>query len=136
MINGGGDRFVNWILSLCNMVFESGVVSEGWRSDVIVSMYKGKGERRECSNYRDISMLSMVVKNTCRILVDRVHKVTEDLIDDEQRGFKAGRGCVDKIFILKQIGEKAREEKGRVYVGFIDLKKADDRVNREACVGI
>ena len=43
-----------------------------------------------------------------------------------------GRGCVDQIFLLKQIGEKAREKKRRVYVGFIDLEKAYDRVNREA----
>ena len=55
-----------------------------------------------------------------------------DLIDDEQVSFRAGSGCVDQIFTLKQIGEKAREKKRRVYVGFIDLEKAFDRVNREA----
>ena len=33
---------------------------------------------------------------------------------------------------LKQIGEKAREKKHRVYVGFIDLDKAYDRVIKEA----
>ena len=30
------------------------------------------------------------------------------------------------------IGEKEREKKRRMYVGFMDLKKAYDRVNREA----
>ena len=44
------------------------------------------------------------------ILVDRVRRVTE------QGVFRAGRGCVDHIFTLKQIGEKAREKKRRVYV--------------------
>ena len=43
-----------------------------------------------------------------------------------------GEGCVNQIFTLKQIDEKAREKKRRVYVGFIDLEKAYDRVNREA----
>ena len=42
------------------------------------------------------------------------------LIIDEKGGFRAGRGCVDQVFTLKQIGEKAREKK-RVYLGFIDL---------------
>ena len=42
-------------------------------------------------------------------------------------GFRAGSGCVDQIFTLKQIGEK----KCRMYVGFMDLEKAYDRVNRE-----
>ena len=36
------------------------------------------------------------------------------LIDDEQGGFRAGRGCVDQIFTLKQISEKAWEKKRSV----------------------
>ena len=55
------------------------------------------------------------------ILVDRVRRVTRGLTDNEKGGFRAGRGCVDHIFTLKQIGEKAREKKRRVYVGFIGL---------------
>ena len=42
------------------------------------------------------------------------------------------KGWVDHIFALKQIGEKARETKCRDYVGFMDLEKTCDRVNREA----
>ena len=44
------------------------------------------------------------------------------LIDDEQGGLRAGRGCVDQIFTLKQIVEKARKKKCRVNVSFIDLE--------------
>ena len=40
--------------------------------------------------------------------------------------------CVNQIFTIKQIGEKAQEKKRRVYICFIDLEKAYDRVNREA----
>ena len=47
-------------------------------------------------------------------------------------GFRAGKGCVDQIFTLRQVGEKAREKKSRVYVGFINLEKAYIIVNREA----
>ena len=50
----------------------------------------------------------MVEKIYAEILVDIVHRMTEGLIDDEQEGFTAGRGCVDQIFTLKKIGEKAR----------------------------
>ena len=48
-----------------------------------------------------------------------------------QEGFRGGNGPVDQIFTLKQIGEKAREKKCRVYMGFMDLGKAYDGVNRE-----
>ena len=50
------------------------------------------------------------------------------LIDDEQGCFRSRRGFADQIFTLKQIGEKAREKKRRVYVDFMDLEKAYDRV--------
>ena len=114
------------------MTFESGVVPEGWRSAVIIPLYKGKGERTECKNYRNISLLSVVGKIYAWILVDRVLRVTGGLIDDEQGGFRAEREYVDQIFTLKQMGEKTREKKRRVYVGFIGYEKAYDRFNREA----
>ena len=51
-------------------------------------------------------MLSMIGKIYAGILVDRVGRVTEDLIDDEQEGFRLVRRCVDHIFTLKKVGEK------------------------------
>ena len=47
------------------------------------------------------------------------------MIDDEQDGLRAGKECVNQILTLKQIGEKAREKKHRVYVSFIDLEVYD-----------
>ena len=76
------------------MGFESGGVPEDWRSVVIVSLYKSKEERTECSNYRGISLIIVVGKIYARVLVDRVHKVIEGLIDDDQGGFRAGRSCI------------------------------------------
>ena len=58
-------------------------------------------------------MLSMVGKIYAEILVDGIRRVTEGLIDDEQGGFRAGRGCVDQIFTLKQ--EKALWRVLRMY---------------------
>ena len=69
-------------------------------------MYKGKGERNECKNYIAIN-LSVVRKIYLGILINRFHRVTGGLIDDDQGSFRAGRGCVDQIFTLKHIGEKA-----------------------------
>ena len=111
IIKGGGDRVVDWVWGLCNMAFESGVVPGDWRSVVIVPLYKGKVEKYKCKSCRGISLLSVVGKIYAGVLVDRVCGVTRSLTNDEQGGFRAGRGCVDRIFALKQIGEKAREQK-------------------------
>ena len=77
-------------------------------------------------------MLIVVGKNICRDPSTGVCKVTKGLIDDDQRGFRAVKGFIDQIFTLKQIGKEAWENKRTVYVGFMDLEKAYDRVNREA----
>ena len=73
------------------MAFEGDVVLEDWRSGVIVPLYKDKGERTNCRNYRGISLLSVVGKIYAGILEDRVRRKTGCLIDDEQGGFRAGR---------------------------------------------
>ena len=65
----------------------------------------------------------MVGEMYAGILVDKVRRVTEGLLNDKQGGFRSGTGCVDQIFTLKRIGEKANEKKLKVYVGLIDLEK-------------
>ena len=55
-------------------------------------------------------MLTLVGKVYAGILKDRVRRVTEGLIDGKQGVFRAGKGCVDQIFTLKQVDEKAREK--------------------------
>ena len=89
---------------------------------MIVPLYKDKGEGTECSSYRSISLLSVVGKVYVGILLDRVRKVTEGLIDDEQGSFRVGRRYLDQISTLKQIGEEAREKVCRVYMGFMNLQ--------------
>ena len=93
---------------------------------MIIPLYKDKEEMTECSNYRGINLLIAVGKVYGRILVSRVRKVTESLIHNEDRGFRAGRRSLDQNFTLKQLGEKAREKRCRVYVGFMDLEKVYD----------
>ena len=48
----------------------------------------------ESSNYKG-NLLNVVGKIYTGTLVERVSKVTESLIDDEQGGFRAGKGYVD-----------------------------------------
>ncbi len=45
---------------------------EDWRKAIIVLLYKGKGNREECNNYRGISLLSVPRTIYGRILNDRM----------------------------------------------------------------
>ena len=58
-----------------------------------------KGGLSVCDNWRDISLLDVMVKLFARILNDRLQSVVEDSVADSQCGFRAGRGCVDMVFM-------------------------------------
>ena len=55
---------------------------------------------------------------------------TEGRVMEEQGRFRAKRSCVDQVFTLRQVMEKAIEERRELFVAFIDLDKAYDRGNR------
>ena len=65
-------------------------------------------------------------------MIERVHELTEGLIGEEQHGFRMGRGCVDQVFVMKQMSEKCIAKGKSMFVAYMDLEKAYDRVDRNA----
>ena len=120
---------VNIILQICFML---SIVPVDWVIVCVVPLYKGEGDVHECSNFRGISLLSVVGKVYGRILINRIRDKTENVIAEVQSGFRRGRGCTDQIFIIRQICEKYLGKGEDVYFTFLDLEKAYDRVDRDA----
>ena len=74
----------------------------------------------------------MVGKVYGRILINRIRDKTENMIAEVQSGFRRDRGCTDQIFIVRQICEKYLGKDKDVYLAFLDLEKAYDRVDTDA----
>ena len=85
-----------------------------------------------CDNWRAISLLDVMGKLFARVLNDRLQLVVEGAISDSQCGFRAGRGCIDMIFCVCQLVEKAIEHNTKIFLLFADLRKAYDSVPRAA----
>ena len=132
MLKEGGVTAVEWLMRVFNICFSLSVVPMDWVNACIVPLYKGKGDKYECRNFRGISLLSVVGKLYGRILINRIREKTESVIDEVQCGFRRGRGCIDQIFIVRQICEKYLAKNKDVYFAFLDLEKAYDRVDRDA----
>lgn len=128
----GGVKIIEWLVRVLNVCFESGIVPVDWVSACIVPLYKGKGDKYECTSYRGISLLSVVGKVYGRILIKRVRGCTEGMIGEEQCGFRSGRGCVDQVFAVRQLCEKYLEKGKGIFWAFMDLEKAYDRIDRDA----
>ena len=45
-------------------VWRTGKMPTDWKDGIIVSLYKGKGQKSECSNYRPITLLSVPGKSS------------------------------------------------------------------------
>ena len=45
----GGMAVMEWLVQLLNLSFDMGVVPVDWRCACIVPLYKGKGDKCECS---------------------------------------------------------------------------------------
>ena len=90
-----------------------------------------KGDLSSCDNWRGISLLDVVGKVVARVLQVRLQKLAEEELPESQCGFRSGR-CADMIFTVRQLVEKSWEHCSKVFLTFIDLKRAYDSVPREA----
>ena len=111
--------------------WSEGAVPQDMRDAKIVTLYKNKGERSDCNNYRGISLLSIVGKVFARVILVRLQKLAERVYPESQCGFRAERSTIDMVFSLRQLQEKCREQQMPLYIAFIDLTKAFDLVSRQ-----
>jgi len=93
-------------------------------------MYK-KGYRKQCNNYREISLLNVIYKIFAILLYNQLSKIIEPEIGNYQVGFRPNRSTIDNIFIVRQIYEKCYKYNIDLHNIFIDFSQAFDAVNRD-----
>ena len=81
--------------------------------------------------YLGITLLSHVLKLLERILGERIMRIVECEMGEEQQGFRRGRSTADGLFTLRQLVEKRLDGQANIALGFIDREKAFDSVPRE-----
>ena len=124
---------VSRLQDLFTSCWEQGILPQDLKDAVIISLYKNKGEKSDCSNYRGITLLSIAGKVLARILLNRlIPSIIEDFTPESQCSFRANRGTIDMIFVLRQIQEKCRGQNMGLLIAFIDLTKAFDTVSKDS----
>lgn len=130
LIKQGKPALLPHLYELLCLCWEEGAVPQDMRDAKIITLFKNKGDRSDCNNYRGISLLSIVGKVFARVVLTRLQVIAERVYPESQCGFRSGRSTIDMIFSVKQLQEKCREQRQPLYLAFVDLTKAFDLVSR------
>ena len=118
---------ISIMTKLFNLCFSCHMVPDIWVQALIFPIPKSRlNDPRVPLNYRGISLLSVVSKLYTSILNVRLNKFSEDndLIVNEQNGFRSDRSCLDHIFTLQNSLRIRNKLKSQTFCAFIDLKKS------------
>jgi hypothetical protein len=74
-------------------------------------------------------LIAHTAKKVAKILRRRIEKKIEDVLGEDQFGFRIGKGHRDAIGMLRIIIERTLEIDEELCVCFIDWQKAFDRIN-------
>ena len=131
-LKGAEEEIVEILTPLFQRVWTSGIIPSEWRESVVIPLYKGKGSRSSCDNYRPISLLSVPGKVFAAILLSRIKPLLLRSRRPNQSGFAPGRSTTDAILALRLLAEVHREFNRPLYVAYLDIKAAFDSADREA----
>ena len=67
-----------------------------------------------------------------KVILNRLTPQAEEIIAEEQAGFRRGRSTTEQIFNLRVLCEKYSQHQQDIFHVFIDYKKAFDRVWHDA----
>ena len=114
------------LCSLFNYVFSTGNFQDMWRKSIIVPVHKA-GARNDSSNYRGISLLSVMYKIFSDIIYYKLCNWSEmyNRVDETQAGFRSGYSTTDNVFSLQSLIQKyISKPGGRFYVLYVDFFKS------------
>ena len=123
------DLSADILYGLLGKIWEEEEMPQDWNESYIVKLPK-KGDRRECKNYRGISLMSAAGKVLNRIILLRLQGAVDATLRDQQAGFRKDHSCIDQIATLRIIIEQSIEWNTSLYVNFIDFEKAFDSLDR------
>ena len=129
MINASGQVGVEVMTELCQKVLDGAGMPDEWKTSVMLPIFKRKGDIRSCASYRGVKLLEHGMKVVERVLEKRIRGMIA--LDDMQFGFMPGRGTIDALFVVRRLQEVYREMDKCLYMCFVDLEKAFDRVPRK-----
>ena len=110
-------RFYNDIVPICMKV------------GTIITLFKGGNKlRTDPNNYRAITLSSVIIRVYENIILKRIDTQGNVKVVQLQSGFQKCLCCVMTSFSLKECIFYGKEQGSRVFICFLDARKAFDRL--------
>ena len=131
MLKSGINHLSPCFTKLFNSILNSKTYPENWRYSTISAIHK-KGPKNIQDNYRGIALSSIISKVFGKVINERIiqHLDEKNLRNEFQIGFKKKARTSDHMFVIKCLTDKYTKN-GKLYLCFIDFKKAFDTVWRK-----
>ena len=120
-----------FLVRFFNHIFDRGVFPTEWSLSILQPLHK-KGNFNDPDNYRGISLLNVCSKLYSYVLNRRISNWVEEnnVLGEEQAGYRCNRSPIEHIFTLYAMISKQLVKHKKLYVAFIDFKKAFDGITR------
>jgi len=113
---------------LINAINENGELPKDFTEVTMIALKK-KPQATKCSDHRTINLIAHTAKIVAEILRRRIEKKIEDVLGEDQLGFRRGKGTRDATGMLRIMSKRTLEIGEELRVCFIDWQKVFDRVN-------
>ena len=123
------DELAPVLTRLYQFSHDQGTVPQDWRDAHIVPVFK-KGERHQPSNYRTVSLTSVVSKIMEHIIHSSIMRFYDNhkILHDCQHGFRSKRSCETQLIGTLQSIVSKMKGKSQVDVIQLDFSKAFDKI--------
>ena len=103
-----------------------------WRKALVIPIFM-KGSKSDASNYRPISLTSVLCKLCEHILHPTIltHLANHKILSDAQHGFRKRRSCDTQLLLALNDFARGLEDKSQADIIFLDFAKAFDKVSHQ-----
>jgi len=125
------------LVVLFNAAFSTGQVPQSWKTSEVTPVFK-PGDATDTANYRPISVGEPISRLYASIMVQRLVTYTEQqqLRSATQTGYRPELGTIHPTFALQHAVDKHRHAGKPLYLCFVDLKSAYEKVQWQLLWGL
>ena len=120
-------NFITALTFLYNRCYAEGKIPQIWKTASVTPLHK-KGPKTEASNYRPISLTSVLCKIYEKFVRSHIMKFVESKISPKQHGFLSGKSCLSNLLEAVDSINDMLAEGEDVDIFFLDFQKAFDSV--------